>query len=224
MVAATSVLTTTKVKKKGKKRNVSKHIVNAAAVPKHSGDSGNTGGIAIADSPLTNPSNASSQDQSSKKKKNTKKKVKDPTDTEAYLTAWKAKSGWKFNKNTQSWLIRHMYDAEKLPKHAFATMIEYLNAAGESVKLRVRDDASRRALRYQNYSTDTNKTTNSNADYSHGSQTSNDALPLLDASLANHDDAEDEEQKWKNLSDHDKRKGYKRARKVLDSILLAEVP
>jgi len=35
-------------------------------------------------------------------------------------------SGWKFNKNTQSWLLRHMYNDSQVNKSAFKNLLEYM--------------------------------------------------------------------------------------------------
>lgn len=47
-----------------------------------------------------------------------KRKEKDPSEAEAYLSAWKHRDSgqgvWKFNKNTQSWLIRNVYEGARL--------------------------------------------------------------------------------------------------------------
>lgn len=126
-----------------------------------------------------------------KKKKQRKKNTitKDPADAYAYLEAWKNQNSWKFNKNTQSWLIRHMYRADQLNKTGFQWMAEYIRHGSEPLRHRVLQEARRRALRYQAYSDAPDK----------DSHTKEDA-------------------EWQGLSDHDKRKEYKRARKLLEVV------
>ena len=45
--------------------------------------------------------------------------VKDPVEAAAYLKAWEARGtmgagSWRFNKSTQSWILRHMYKRDKV--------------------------------------------------------------------------------------------------------------
>lgn len=42
--------------------------------------------------------------------------VKDPVEAAQYLVVWDTREdgGWRFNKSTQSWLIRHMYERDKV--------------------------------------------------------------------------------------------------------------
>jgi|MDSY01.1.fsa_nt_gb hypothetical protein len=52
------------------------------------------------------------------------KHVKEPEEAAEYLTEWRAKnegeaSVWRFNKATQSWLLRHMYKRDKVVKDTF---------------------------------------------------------------------------------------------------------
>ena len=142
-------------RKKNKKRKISKHIA----------DTQSTQQTKQTESPP-------------KKRKNQKNSVKDPQEALNYLVLWKThKDSWKFNKNTQTWLIRHVYDAGVVPKHSFETLLEYLQA-GRSSMDRVVQEAKKRALCYQN-------------------KKSYDA-------------------QYDALDEHDQRKVYKRARKVLD--------
>ncbi|GAX24808.1 hypothetical protein FisN_18Lh109 [Fistulifera solaris] len=137
------------------------------------------------------------------KTKKPKAVVKDPSEAIDYLKQWKHdKSAWKFNKNTQSWIIRHMYDAEKLDKAAFSLATEYLQGLqGGTAKTWVLADATKRALRYKQY------------EKSPG--TDGEDVEKMETDKTTKDDTEDLI-RWKNLSDHDKRKEYKRARKVLE--------
>lgn len=137
--------------KKSKKRKISKHIADAKS--------------------------AQTPEESPPKKA---KATRDPQEALNYLVLWKnSKANWKFNKNTQTWLIRHMYDVSKVPKHSFEILLEYLQSGSSNME-RVTQDATKRALCYQN-------------------KTAYDAP-------------------YDALEEHDKRKIYKRARKVLDAL------
>lgn len=156
----------------------------------------------------------SSQDAQSNEKKPNKKKrkknhVKDPKEAAAYLSCWKHKDvagGWKFNKNTQSWLLRHQYDSDKVPKASFGILLDYLKGLQGNIRTRTIEDAKRRALRYKEYEKSDKK--DDTVDDDNG-----EADPE-----GKRDDDEDDETRWKRLDDHDKRKEYKRARKVLDAL------
>jgi WKF domain len=199
------------LRKKGKKRKISKHIADSVVHSKNANSSRNGGGEPLeiandAKSPIAAiPSSAPMQ-----KRKKIAPHVKDPTDAAAYLTAWQNKSGWKFNKNTQSWLIRHMY-SDKLSKATFATLLAYLDAAGDSIKQRVINDATRRAVRYQTSNNTKGESTES-ASMSTAKDSTGSTMFASDA------EAIDEAKDWEQLSEHDKRKEYKRARKLLDTL------
>jgi hypothetical protein len=142
--------------------------------------------------------------------------VKDPSEAAEYLQTWKdEKDKWKFNKNTQSWLIRHMYEDDKLTKTTFQTLLEYLNGLPEVGKTRVVAAATHRALRYREYEKQ------QEAGDSKDSTMSTTGAVKKEAG-ANDKKAEkeqkEEEDRWKKLDDHDKRKEYKRARKILETL------
>jgi hypothetical protein len=40
--------------------------------------------------------------------------VKDPAEATLYLEQWDAGAGWRFNKSTQAWILRHMYQKDKV--------------------------------------------------------------------------------------------------------------
>jgi WKF domain len=209
MVAATTesaVPSKVSLRKKGKKRKISKHIADSVVNSKNATSSRDSGGeqLEIAnDSTSLTTSSAPVQ-----KRRKVVSHVKDPTEAATYLTAWQNKSGWKFNKNTQSWLIRHMY-TDKLSKATFATLLAYLDAAGDSIKQRVMDDATRRAVRYQ-----TSSSSNSNSTDAASTSAVNPSTTMF----ASDAEAIDEAKDWEQLSEHDKRKEYKRARKLLDTL------
>lgn len=147
-----------------------------------------------------------------KKSKNKKKNIKDPSEAASYLSAWNhrdAGGAWKFNKNTQSWLLRHMYQADKVTKGTFSLLLKYLGGLQGSTRTRAIADARKRALRYKEYETSRDSQEQEDAD--------NDDVNGKEDSKANDEITdEDDEMRWKRLSDHEKRKEYKRARKVLE--------
>mmetsp|Transcript_29803 Transcript_29803/g.44974 ORF Transcript_29803/g.44974 Transcript_29803/m.44974 type:complete len:212 (+) Transcript_29803:168-803(+) len=142
----------------------------------------------------------------------TNNKVKDPIEAKSYLSLWKAdKDTWKFNKNTQSWLIRHMYLVDYVDKGTFAVMCDYLSGMkGQSCRDRILEDAKRRALRYKEW--EKNKKEKEGAE--EGSDEKDITTASSSSTLKNEDD--DGEKQWSSMSDHDKRKEYKRARRVID--------
>lgn len=153
---------------------------------------------------------ANTQSNESPKKNRTEKS---PVEASNYLIQWEAQksgrqSAWKFNKNTQSWLIRNMYDLSKVPKATFTILLRYLEGLeGEMARSRLRTDASRRALRYKEHlKTIENKTEREASTETKESDKNVERI------------SDDEAQKWKSLDEHDKRKEYKRARKVLEII------
>jgi len=137
-------------------------------------------------------------------------KTKDPEEAASYLTLWKYDQtnntkSWKFNKNTQSWLQRHMYEGDKVSKTTFATLVDYLTQGGDRLLSRVEEDAKMRARRYKEWEKKKESST---------SETTADGSTKEESkSTSAADDIT-----WNSLDDHDKRKEYKRARKVLDSI------
>ena len=137
-------------------------------------------------------------------------KTKDPEEAASYLTLWKYDQtnntkSWKFNKNTQSWLQRHMYEGNKVSKTTFATLVDYLTQGGDRLLSRVEEDAKMRARRYKEWEKKKESST---------SETTADGSTKEESkSTSAADDIT-----WNSLDDHDKRKEYKRARKVLDSI------
>jgi WKF domain len=159
------------------------------------------------------------ENKSPKKRKIKEDHIKDPITASTYLTTWKGhqnngdKIEWKFNKNTQSWLIRHMYDSEKVPKSVFALLVEYLvGMQGETVKHRILEDATHRAIRYKQYEKSLAETPAKN-------DTSVNKIPNTSIqTLAGTENSESDDRIWTASDDHVKRKEYKRARKILDTL------
>mmetsp|Transcript_29741 Transcript_29741/g.45080 ORF Transcript_29741/g.45080 Transcript_29741/m.45080 type:complete len:220 (+) Transcript_29741:189-848(+) len=206
--------------KSRKKKRISKHVLKSKESQQQSSEL------------QTNSNSAAFQAKAPKEQpKRSKKagKIKDPKEAERYLSAWKYREtagGWKFNKNTQSWLFRHMYDVEKISKVPFTLLMEYMEGLKGSTKTRVIEDAERRAVRYKEFE----KTLEVNKNKNEGEHAKNESSQesggpnsssvnelKSEISLATVDTGgEDDQTRWKRLSDHDKRKEYKRARKVLD--------
>lgn len=167
------------------------------------------------------------------------KNTKNPEDASTYLSTWKYDRAnnnsnnkqWKFNKNTQSWLLRHMYNPTKVSKHSFAILVEYLlNGENMGVKNRVLEDAKFRARRYKELEKqqqqlqergevekvegkDQNAQDDASKKKEAGEQSSSSSpkkVAVVDVS-------------WDKMDEHEKRKEYKRARKVLDAFKEAAV-
>ena len=195
-----------KSKKAHKKKKISKHVLMARE-GKAAVEEGKAGDVVE-----TPPTNTSSASAGGKRKKKKNRHVKDPSEATFYLEDWnesrKGKSGWKFSKNTQSWLIRHMYEADKIPKGVFSLLLEYLaGIEGKATKSWIRSEASRRALRYKNYE----KKEESQSDIKDENVSEEQAKETTE-------DEREDEARWQKLSDHDKRKEYKRARKILETV------
>jgi len=188
---------------KKKKKKISKHVLESQKL-KLDGDEKNS-------APKTTKRRKRKQ-----KEKNTK--TKDPKEAAKYLQNWKDKNSgnedteWKFNKNDQSWLIRHMYSSNMVSKGTFSLLLEYLSTAADSTKTRIREDATSKALRYKEW-----EKNNSDEKGGNDEATASDAKEDS-AVVAGGDDADDEEARWKKLDSHEKRKEYKRARKILDEV------
>ncbi|KAG7349404.1 DUF2373 domain containing protein [Nitzschia inconspicua] len=154
---------------------------------------------------------------------------KDPEEAASYLSAWKASQSdsgpngatdvWKFNKNTQSWLIRHMYEVDKVSKGTFVLLLEYLEGLqGSKTKSWILSEAARRARRYKEYERRTVNDNNENDEKDDGDTKDKKIESATESAEMSPEDLENEEERWKKLNDHDKRKEYKRARKVIEVI------
>ena len=59
-----------------------------------------------------------------------------------YLRLWKnARDSWKFNKNHQASLIKHVFDAEKLPSSDIESFYDYIQDLKGFTRMRLRDSA-----------------------------------------------------------------------------------
>jgi hypothetical protein len=190
-----------------KKKRISKHVLKA--------QEGRDSAAPGADDDLPTPTPLQPAKKQAPPKKAKALKTKDPTEAASYLSAWKhraAGGAWKFNKNTQSWLIRHMYEADKVSKPVFVILLEYLE--GMKHKERVIEDAERRALRYKDFE----KTFGATKEADKESETKKEEESKDTDTPKKEDGGEDDETRWIRLDEHDKRKEYKRARKILETL------
>ena len=188
-------------------------------------DSGTTT-IPVKESPGSkNDENQTKNKKATSSLSSAKSKTKDPEEAASYLSLWKydnknnnSAKTWKFNKNTQSWLLRHMYDSEKVAKASFAILVDYVCQGGEGTRCRVEEDAKSRARRYKEWEKK-QKDDEQEGNEEGQSKTEARESDTNTQKRNNKDQAQlDEDALWKELNEHDKRKVYKRARKVMDSL------
>ena len=163
---------------------------------------------------------ASSSDSKQEVTSSSSSKTKDPEEAASYLSLWNYDKTnntkqWKFNKNTQSWLLRHMYDFDKVSKATFALLVEYLCQGGEGARSRVEEDAKWRARRYKEWE---KKGQQQSSKEDGVDSESKDENTEEKTDKKKESTTTDGDKAWNVLDDHDKRKEYKRARKVLDSL------
>lgn len=223
---------------------VEKQLIDGATATTEKSGTAATVDANASSSPKTNASNVSGHPSSSSSPSSSPsssaaaggavKSTKNPQVASTYLSLWKYdrtnnnnntnNKQWKFNKNTQSWLLRHMYNPIKVPKHSFAILVEYLlNGENVGVKNRVLEDAKFRARRYKEFEKqqsqlqekgeaekmegkeqNTKDDTNKEEAGEQSSSSSPKKVTVVDVS-------------WDKMDEHEKRKEYKRARKVLDA-------
>jgi len=196
--------------KSHRKKRISKHVIQAEERRKQT-EVEKQLLLAAENGTSTTPSTPSTPTEE-KIESTSNTKTKDPEEAASYLTLWKYDQinntkSWKFNKNTQSWLQRHMYEGDKVSKTTFATLVDYLTQGGDRLISRVEEDAKMRSRRYKEWekkkeNSTTDETTAVGGEIKEESKSTSAADDIT----------------WNNLDDHDKRKEYKRARKVLDSI------
>jgi hypothetical protein len=235
-----------------RKKRISKHVLESQKQRKEAEEQQqhqqqneptnhtNTNPLTIQSNTHTN-TNTTNEESSTKKHKKSSKNhhIKDPNEAQAYLSAWNHHresntASWKFNKNTQSWLFRHMYDSNKVQKSTFDILLRYMSfLKGNDMRKRIQQDAIRRALRYKEWEQRHQKNVGTNDDANDGTsnekeqqqqQTDTDLINNVQSdskeakidTTTKDEELLDEEKIWLALSDHDKRKEYKRARKVVD--------
>lgn len=88
--------------------------------------------------------------QRRRKKARESKVMKDPEVATAYLQAWEAsvaskdgnaEPGWRFNKATQAWIIRHAYEPDRVDKTTFQLLLRYIEGLKGQAKERMKEDA-----------------------------------------------------------------------------------
>lgn len=218
-------------KKRGKKRKISKHIAEAAVVAstKEKSDPGD----AAATTTTTVGKVTANVVQKKRKTSTAAATIKNPAEAAAYLKAWQQSqqkseghadesTSWKFNKNTQSWLLRHLYEADKVSKGDFAVLLNYLKSGDKSTIQRCLEDATRRALRYQTSSADPPTKTGPAEVQDETGVTKTDKVGAGTAATTGAATpgapGDTDEERWNKLDEHDKRNEYKRARKVLETL------
>lgn len=97
--------------------------------------------------PKGKPTKDTPKKDTPKKAKGPTKKQKEPAPTDLkpaleYLRQWKtSRENWKFNKNHQSTLIKHLFDKDAIPSTDIDTFYEYLQDLKGFVRTRLREQA-----------------------------------------------------------------------------------
>lgn len=199
--------------KRHRKKRISKHVIESQTKRKQ--EDAEKQLLAASEGGETSTSVDETSPEKDDSKKLTPLKTKDPEEAASYLTLWNldrnnttsTTKNWKFNKNTQSWLLRHMYDFDKVSKSTFATLVDYISQGGEGTRLRVEEEAKRRARRYKDWEK-RQKQQQEDVEQEEA-ETKEEKKDLTQSQDDEH---------FNQLDDHDKRKEYKRARKVLDAL------
>jgi hypothetical protein len=211
-----------------KKKTVSKHVLKAIE--------GKEEALISAEQATALQTQAGVAPAPEKKKKGKNRHVKDPSEGATYLTGWQERQttsssstttsdkagAWKFNKNTQSWLIRHMYEVGKVSKGSFSILLEYLDGLeGKTTRSRMRAEASRRALRYKKEEQAKKNSDETASEKDDGKEKSaladNKSENVKDPTISDQEQME-EQTRWEKLNENEQRKEYKRARKILETI------
>ena len=216
--------------KSHRKKRISKHVLQAeerrkqAEVEKQLLSAAEKG-TSTSTSDDTSKSNTptSSESQKVESTATIPSNTRDPELASSYLTLWSHDQknntkSWKFNKNTQSWLLRHMYDFDKVSKTTFAILVDYLCQGGEGLISRVEEDAKMRARRYKEWEKKMMKKKSSEQQEGEEGDDATNNKVEDDEDTNQKKQSSSEDKSWDELDDHDKRKEYKRARKVLDSV------
>ena len=205
---------TGKASQPAKKKNVAKHVLAAADRQKAAdlsraaaGESDDEAGADAAAVNLKNEKKREAAKAAKKAKGKKNKHKKPPSEAGNYLVLWRlhqkdaASSGWKFNKNTQSWLLRHMYNDKQVSKGSFKHLLEYMEGLQGKGKEETAERALELAEKYKEWAA-TEKGKEEEAvkgeERADGEQFSGSNFDELDA--------------------HAKRKVYKRARQVYEAL------
>lgn len=100
-----------------------------------------------------------------------------------------------------------MYNAEKVNKPTFGLLVEYICQGGEGTRCRVEEDAKKKAVRYKEWE---KSQPNDSGEDEHAKSSPQKSKEF--------DQNKTEDDAWAELNEHDKRKEYKRARKVMDAL------
>jgi len=188
---------------KAKDKNVAKHILKAREA------------AAVVSATATNETSSRLPPPSAKsKKKQPNTHTKSPEEVINYLVLWDTakESAWKFNKNTQSWLLRHMYSADHVNKKCFGLLLEYLKGVeGKGILEGVMAAAVKRCELYKKYDEDNN-------DDKDGDDDDGTTPQVGDKGKGGDDENNQLSKNFLALDEHDRRKVYKRARRVLDVV------
>ena len=161
----------------------------------------------------SDPSSSNAEDIGSDdllKTKQSESQQKRIIEAEQYLTEWqksqdRKESQWKFRTLINQWLIQHMYDPEKVSKITFGVLLQYLQSEKALERLkRIVNDAHHRCIRYKEY------------EKKHSRESSDTTDAASKDGIA--EDNDESKTAWKQLTDHEKRKEYKRARRVLETL------
>jgi hypothetical protein len=109
-----------------------------------------------------------------------------------------------------------MYEADKVSKPVFVILMEYLE--GMKHKERVIEDAERRALRYKDFEKTLDEKKDAGKEKEVEKEAKKEEEPKDADTPKKEDGGEDDETRWLRLDEHDKRKEYKRARKILETL------
>lgn len=127
-------------------------ILSSSSKPKKSVKFGDTPTKNDAVSPITARTNKATPNgkpkkETPKKAKGPAKKQKEPAPTDLkpaleYLRQWKtSRENWKFNKNHQSTLIKHLFDKDAIPSTDIDAFYEYIQDLKGFVRTRLREQA-----------------------------------------------------------------------------------
>ena len=212
-----------------KKKNVAKHVLAAqsrrvdATSATATGET-TTDSLAASSSSSTSSASVSSSSSSSKNKN---KHTKPPSEASNYLILWSlSRSDWRFNKNTQSWLLRHMYNDVLVSKSAFKLLLEYVKTIKGKGKDNVLKEAVLHAKKYKEWEKKTDGTADADDEAKSKKKrtTKKGQNEEGEEGGGDKDDEEEDDEvhfdgnNWEAISPKRKRKVYKRARGVHDAL------
>ncbi|GKY91670.1 hypothetical protein MPSEU_000138900 [Mayamaea pseudoterrestris] len=146
-------------KKKTKRRRISKHVAEAARKKAVIGGGENEKVAAKTTEQPHVDATATTPAKTEAARENERSSTQAIAYLKVYIESKKDKTSdsndktgaWKFNKNTQTWLIKHMYDAEIVSKATFSLLLEYFHGLEGKTKSRVLQQASERVIEYKEH-------------------------------------------------------------------------